>query len=161
VDTDGKGPSSPTTTGLVFDGKDFPFDVLILSTGYRTPAIGNGSPAARTGIEIYGRKGRSLEDKWQTEGASTLHGLSTNGFPNLFFVGPTQAASAANFVLTLDTGAEHMAYVISEANRKNKRVLEISVEARKNGLWSVESEQHGLALLLDALRATSTPRERL
>lgn len=136
VDTDGKGLSSATKSGLVFEGKEYPLDVLILSTGYRTPAIGNGSPAARTGIEIYGRKGRSLEDKWQTEGASTLHGLGTNGFPNLFFVGPTQAASAANFVLTLDIGADHLAYIISEARRKNKRVLEVSVEAEKE--WTME-----------------------
>ncbi|RKU44052.1 hypothetical protein DL546_005847 [Coniochaeta pulveracea] len=136
VDTDGKGLSSATKSGLVFESKEYPLDVLILGTGYRTPAIGNGSPAARTGIDILGRNGRSLEDKWQPQGASTLHGLGTNGFPNLFFVGPSQGASAANYVLVLDIGAEHMAYIISEANRKNKKVLEVSVEAEQE--WTME-----------------------
>jgi cation diffusion facilitator CzcD-associated flavoprotein CzcO len=139
VDTDGKGLSSATTTGLVFQGKEYPLDVLVLSTGYRSPAIGNGSPAVRTGIEIVGRGHRSLDEKWQTEGASTLHGLCSNGFPNLFFVGPSQGGSAANFVMALDIGAEHMAYIISEAERKNKTILEVSTEAEK--AWTMECLQ--------------------
>jgi hypothetical protein len=38
--------------------------------------------------------------------------------------------------LTLDIGADHLAYIISEARRKNKRVLEVSVEAEKE--WTME-----------------------
>lgn len=136
IDTDGRGPSSATSTGIVFEGKEYPLDILVLSTGYRSPAIGNGSPAVKTGIEIYGRNHRSLDEKWQSQGATTLHGLCTNGFPNLFFVGPTQAGTAANWVMVIDIGVRHLAYIIAEAEKRGKDILEASVEAER--AWMME-----------------------
>ncbi|KAK3937701.1 Pentalenolactone D synthase [Diplogelasinospora grovesii] len=143
VDTDGKGVSSATERGLVVAGKEYPLDILILGTGYRTPAVGNGSPARRTGIQVYGRGGNSLDDKWQNHGAATLHGVCSNGFPNLFFMGSTQTASAANFVLALEVHTRHVAHMIAEAERKvagrndgSRAVVEVTSEAEE--AWTVE-----------------------
>jgi cation diffusion facilitator CzcD-associated flavoprotein CzcO len=72
VDTDGRGVDSATAQGLVVGGKEYPLDVLILSTGYRSPAIGAGDPAAKIGIDIVGRGGRSLTEKWTAQGPTTL-----------------------------------------------------------------------------------------
>ncbi|KAK4119165.1 pyridine nucleotide-disulfide oxidoreductase-like protein [Parathielavia appendiculata] len=143
VDTDGKGVDSATSAGLVVAGKEYPLDVLILSTGYVTPAIGGGSPAVRTGISIYGRGGQSLDDKWQNQGAATLHGVCTNGFPNLFFAPLSQSAQAANNVFTLDIGAEHIAHIIAQAEARAEpsgAVIEVSSEAEEG--WSLQIMQH-------------------
>ena len=140
VDTDGKGISSATEAGLVVDGKEYPLDILILCTGYRTPAIGNGSPAAKTGIAVLGREGRSLDDKWQGHGAATLHGMCSNGYPNLFFANTAQAGAATNFVFVLDVQARHVAHVIAEAEGRTEagaRPLVEVTSAAEEG-WSGE-----------------------
>ncbi|KAK4169015.1 Pentalenolactone D synthase [Cladorrhinum sp. PSN259] len=140
VDTDGKGVASATNTGLVVAGKEYPLDVLILSTGFRSPAIGDGSPPARSGIEVYGRDGLSLEDKWKSKGASTLHGITSNGFPNLFFTTVAQFGQAANNVLTLEVVAEQLAHIVARAEEKagdgKRAIVEATVEAEE--AWAME-----------------------
>ncbi len=42
-----------------------------------------------------GRDGEKFSDKW-SNGLQTLHGFSTHGFPNCFFLGFTQAAVTVN-----------------------------------------------------------------
>ncbi|KAK4234524.1 hypothetical protein C8A03DRAFT_18594 [Achaetomium macrosporum] len=138
VDTDGKGVESATANGLVVAGKEYPLDILILGTGYVTPSVGGGSPAVRTGIEVYGREGKSLDDKWQNHGAATLHGVCSNGFPNLFFTPLTQSGQAANNLFTLDVGIEHIVHIIAKAEAKvgADAVVEVSSQAEEE--WSLE-----------------------
>jgi hypothetical protein len=141
VDTDGKGVDSATPTSLIVAGKEYPLDILVLSTGYVTPAIGGGSPAVRTGITIHGRGGKSLDDKWQTHGAATLHGVCSNGFPNLFFAPLSQAAQAANNVFTLDVAAEHIAHIIKQAEAKAGKGAVIEVSSTAEEAWSMQIMQ--------------------
>jgi cation diffusion facilitator CzcD-associated flavoprotein CzcO len=138
VDTDGKGVDSATAEGFVVGGLEYPLDVIVLSTGYVSPSVGGGSPAVRTGIEIYGRGGKSLDDKWKTHGASTLHGVCSNGFPNLFFAPLSQSAQAANNVLTLDVGAEQVVHIIGTAERKAGAGAIIEVTSEAEEAWAVE-----------------------
>ena len=124
-------------------GKEYPLDILILSTGYDTPSIGSGSPAARTGIEIYGRNALSLNEKWQSHGAATLHGVCANGFPNLFFAPLSQFSQAVNNVLTLEIGTEHATHIIGAAEAKVRgadAIIEVTGEAEE--AWSMEIVQH-------------------
>lgn len=65
VDTDGKGIDGITRHAIVANGQEYPVDVLILSTGYRSPFVGGGDPAARTGINVVGRFNLNLSDKWK------------------------------------------------------------------------------------------------
>ncbi|KAK3984742.1 Pentalenolactone D synthase [Cladorrhinum sp. PSN332] len=140
VDTDGKGVDSATNSGLVVAGKEYPLDVLILSTGYRSPAYGDGSPPARTGITVYGRGGLSLDEKWKNNAASTLHGVISNGFPNFFFAPISQFGMAANFVLTLEVAIEHIAHIVAQAEAKigdgKRAIIQPTVEAEE--AWAVE-----------------------
>ncbi|KAL4994051.1 hypothetical protein BDV10DRAFT_189387 [Aspergillus recurvatus] len=118
IDTDGKGPSHATETGLVVGDKEYPLDIIIFGTGYQAPTTGSGSPAARTGVNVIGKHGRSLDEKWRTQGAATLHGYATNGFPNLFFSGTSQATITGNNVFMLGFIAQHIAYMIGEAEQR-------------------------------------------
>ncbi|KAL2146643.1 hypothetical protein VTI28DRAFT_3142 [Corynascus sepedonium] len=142
VDTDGKGVDSANSSGLVVAGKEYPLDILVLSTGYVTPSIGGGSPAVRTGVEIYGRGGKSLDDKWQTQGASTLHGVCSNGFPNLFFTPLSQSSQASNNAFTLDVGIEHIAHIIEKAEARvgGDALVEVTSEAEE--AWALQVMQH-------------------
>ena len=144
VDTDGRGIEVATETGLVVAGKVYPLDILILSTGYQGPGEGNLSPAVRTGVDIYGRAGQSLDDKWQTQGASTLHGVASNGFPNLFFQNASQTASAANYVYSVEVWVRHMVSIIAQAEKRAgagaRAVVEVSSAAEQ--AWGGEIMKH-------------------
>ncbi|SPO01720.1 related to monooxigenase [Cephalotrichum gorgonifer] len=134
IDTDGQGPSKATERGLVIGDKEYPFDVIIFGTGFQLSSR-LGSPAARTGIHILGRDGQSLDDKWQENGAATLHGYATNGFPNLFFSGGSQGTITGNNVMMLAIIANHVTYMISEAERRagpgKRAIIEVAKDAEE------------------------------
>ncbi|KAK4185439.1 Pentalenolactone D synthase [Podospora australis] len=133
MDTNGKGVQSSTPKGLIVDGKEYPIDILVLSTGYRSPAYGGGNPVVRTGIDLRGRENKSFNEKWEAQGATTLHGVCTNSFPNLFFAPMAQFGSAANNACTIDVAAEHIAHIIGQAEKKagGTAVVEATVEAEE------------------------------
>ncbi|OAP65561.1 hypothetical protein AYL99_01533 [Fonsecaea erecta] len=141
VDTDGRGIERINRSGLVAaGGKQYDVDLLLLSTGYRSPGAHNGSPAAAAKTTIIGRDGRSIEEKYLARGVSTLHGISSHGFPNLFFFGASQAASAFNLVFMTDVQAQHVAYILTEAKRRHDDadgvVVEVTEEAEEE--WANE-----------------------
>ncbi|KAK1622638.1 hypothetical protein BDP81DRAFT_507213 [Colletotrichum phormii] len=136
LDTDGKGPSSATEKGIVVAGQEYPVDVIIFSTGYSvTGGRTGGSPAERVGIEVLGRNGLSMDDKWRRNGAATLHGYLTNEFPNLFFSGTSQGTITGNNVFMLGLIARHVTYIISEAERRvgpgQRAIVEVTREAEE------------------------------
>ncbi|KAK3326138.1 pyridine nucleotide-disulfide oxidoreductase-like protein [Apodospora peruviana] len=146
IDTDGKGVDSATSSGLVVGGSEYPLDVLVLSTGFRSPAVAGGSPGIRNGIEMYGRGGVSVDNKWQDVGAATLHGVCTSGFPNLFFNGVAQSVGAPNYSFMLGVSATHVVHIVGEAERRAAReggsraVVEVTKEAEE--AWSMEIMGH-------------------
>jgi hypothetical protein len=144
VDTDGRGIDSLTDTGIVANGTEYPIDVLVLSTGYRSPVVG-GDPGARMGIEIRGSGGRTMSNKWEEQGLSTLHGVFTNGFPNLFFLSAAQAAATANYMHVLQVLSEHVSGVIVSAEEKEdgKKVL-IQPSAAAEDAWGMQIAQNAV-----------------
>lgn len=136
VDTDGRGVESATDKGLVFGGKEYPLDVLVLSTGFVSPSRGGGDPALRSGIRVSGRGGLEFQDKWKSRGATTLHGILSHDFPNLFFLSPLQAGSAPNNVHMLDVQARHIAYILGRAKGRNAATVEASAESEE--AWSIK-----------------------
>lgn len=136
VDTDGRGIDSATEKGLVFEGKEYPLDVLVLSTGFISPSAGGGDPAFRSGIRVLGRNGLVFQDKWEAKGATTLHGILSHDFPNLFFLSPLQAGSAPNNVHMLDVQAKHIAHILGEAEKRKAATVEASAEGEE--AWSMK-----------------------
>ena len=130
VDTEGKGPSAITERGIVVDGKEIDVDVIIFSTGYSTTGLRGGSPGAKLGVEVLGRNGVSLDDKWKTKGALTLHGYATSGFPNLFFTGASQGTATGNNTMMLNVIAKNVAYILKEAttsgSRSGRPIIEVT-----------------------------------
>ncbi|KAF1850855.1 FAD/NAD(P)-binding domain-containing protein [Cucurbitaria berberidis CBS 394.84] len=143
VDTDGKGIDSVTSKSIVANGQDYPIDILILSTGYRSPTTG-GDPGSRMGINILGRNARRMADKWEEQGLSTLHGVCSNGFPNLFFQSPAQAAATANYSHVIDVLSEHIASIIAIGLQRasdNKAKVVMEPTAAAEDAWGMQIAQ--------------------
>lgn len=143
IDTDGRGIDSVTPKGIVANGQEYPVDILILSTGYRSPTTG-GDPGSRMGVEIVGRNGRHMATKWDEEGLSTLHGVFSNGYPNLFFQSAAQAAATANYAHVIEVLSEHIAAIIGEGHRRatdkqSNVVIEAGVAAES--IWGMRIAQ--------------------
>jgi cation diffusion facilitator CzcD-associated flavoprotein CzcO len=143
VDTDGKGIESVTPNGIVANGREYPIDILVLGTGYHSPASG-GDPGTRTNIEIIGRDGRKMSEKWDSEGICTLHGVCSNGFPNFFWQSAAQAGATANYKHTLDVLSEHIAGIIAQglqrASEESQKVV-IEPSAAAEEAWGLRLAQ--------------------
>jgi cation diffusion facilitator CzcD-associated flavoprotein CzcO len=142
IDTDGKGIDRVTPQGIVANAQEYSLDILVLSTGYRTPAT-RGDPGSRAGIEIVGRNGRKLSEKYEEEGICTLHGVCTNGYPNLFYQSAAQAGASANYMHLLDVLSEHIASVIAQGLKRTSSgsvVIEASYDAEN--AWGMQIAQN-------------------
>jgi cyclohexanone monooxygenase len=138
VDTAGKGVERLTGWGVVANGREYELDCLIFATGFE---VGT-SYTRRAGYDIVGRGGETLSEHW-SGGLRTLHGLTTHGFPNCFFLGFTQGAVTVSVPQTLNEQANHVAYIVSEARRRGRHVLEATAEAESAYVRDV----HNLARL--------------
>lgn len=98
IDTNGQGVESFTKNGVVVDGKEYPLDCVIMATGFEATI----EYTRLAGFEFHGR-GTSLTDHWRKAGVRTFHGIATDQFPNLFFIGGNlQTTSSVNAVHLLD-----------------------------------------------------------
>ncbi|KAM4066542.1 pyridine nucleotide-disulfide oxidoreductase [Hirsutella rhossiliensis] len=133
VDTAAKGVERFTRTGVVVGGQEHELDIVVLATGYRSPSTDMGEPSGVSNATITGCAGAQLASKWLYQGATTLHGILTHGFPNLILMGPAQVGVSANFVYGLDNLAKHVAYVLSEALARAPDQARAVVEATEQG----------------------------
>ncbi|KAK4504033.1 hypothetical protein PRZ48_004948 [Zasmidium cellare] len=131
VDTDGKGIDGLSRNGVVAHGREYELDVIVWASGFVSPAV--GTPASKAGIELTGKGGRLLEDEVRENGVSTLHGVVSRGFPNLFWPGGLQAAASPNQMFLLETLSAHVAYMVSEATKRTggKAIVEPTAEAEE------------------------------
>jgi cyclohexanone monooxygenase len=148
VDTDGHGVQQITERGVVVGGREVALDCLIFSTGFETGSV----YTQRCGYDITGRGGRSLAAKWKP-GVASLHGMSTHGFPNAYFLSNFQSGFALNYTHTLDEEAHHVAYIVAEGLRRGVASLEPSEQAEAEWVATIEAK----AGLLDDYFASCTP----
>jgi cation diffusion facilitator CzcD-associated flavoprotein CzcO len=123
VDTHGRGVERITKKGVVVDGHEYELDCLIYASGFE---VGTDY-SRRAGLEIYGRGGQSLTEKW-ADGIRTLHGMHVHGFPNCFLMNNPQAGFTANYPHLLDEQAKHLAYIIQTGIEKAARKVEVTEE---------------------------------
>jgi cation diffusion facilitator CzcD-associated flavoprotein CzcO len=134
VDTEGRGVERLTKTGVVANGREYELDCLIFATGFE---VGT-SYTRRAGYDIVGRDGVTLSDHW-SEGLRTLHGLTSHGFPNCFFLGFTQTAITISVPQALQEQASHVAYMVKEAAGRGAKVVEPTAEAEQAYVDEVRS----------------------
>ena len=125
VDTDGKGVERITETGIVVGGTEYLVDCIIYASGFEV-----GTPLARrAGFDLVGRAGRKLSDYW-AQGMRSKHGIHVHGFPNAFFVQPTQGANLiSNVPHNLTEAARTIAVMVRHAIDHGHREIEVSESA--------------------------------
>jgi len=125
VDTDGKGVERITETGIVVGGTEYEVDCIIYASGFE---VGT-SLARRAGFDLVGRAGRKLSDHW-AQGMRSKHGIHVHGFPNAFFVQPTQGANLiSNVPHNLTEAARTIAVMVRHAIDHGHREIEVSESA--------------------------------
>jgi cyclohexanone monooxygenase len=134
VDTNGKGVERLTENGVVVGGKEYPVDCLIFATGFE---VGT-SYTRRAGYDIIGRGGQTLSEHW-ADGLKTLHGLTSSGFPNCFFLGFTQGAITISVPQALKEQAQHVTYMVTKAKARGHEVLEPTAQAQDAYVAEVRS----------------------
>ena len=119
-----KGVERITSKGVVANGVEYEVDCIIFATGFEITS----APKRRVSFDIIGREDESLFDHWR-DGLRTLHGLSSHGFPNWFFIGVNQNGLSVNMTAMFDDQAQHIAYILSELKRRGFTVAEVTAEA--------------------------------
>jgi cation diffusion facilitator CzcD-associated flavoprotein CzcO len=88
IDTDGKGITAFTDTGVIAGGVEHPLDCIVFATGFRT----DPRRMLPDDLRIVGSGGVELREAW-SEGMKSLFGVFVAGFPNLFLIQPAQGAN--------------------------------------------------------------------
>ncbi|KAF1355680.1 hypothetical protein EJ07DRAFT_168150 [Lizonia empirigonia] len=135
VDADGRGVERCTPRGLVANGVEYELDVLIFATGFLLATGENAAPAELFGIPIVGRNGRRLKDKYGAADFATMHGIATNGFPNLLYPSLSSGAGSPNLTAVFDLKATHLANVLKEAARQAPDPAQLTNKVEKRALW--------------------------
>ncbi|MEP0203052.1 MAG: NAD(P)/FAD-dependent oxidoreductase [Halioglobus sp.] len=121
VDVNETPVESITERGLRTSDAEYEFDCLVYATGF------DAMTGALARIDIRGREGRALKEKWQ-EGPKTYLGLETVGFPNFFMVtGPGSPSVLTNMLPSIEQHVEFIADAIAYL--------------RENDLCAIEPEQ--------------------
>jgi cyclohexanone monooxygenase len=123
VDTAPHGVRRINERGVVHNGVEYPLDVLIYATGFQWMATS-------TFNMIRGRDGRTLTEKWQTEGTKTFLGLHSHGFPNLFIIsGPQGGGGSFNFTDAIDAHADYVVWMLGTIRDRGATVVDIQRDA--------------------------------
>jgi cyclohexanone monooxygenase len=122
VDTAPRGVSEINERGVVHEGVEYALDVLIYATGFQWMGTS-------TFNRITGRGGRTLKEKWETEGARTFLGLHSRGFPNLFIVtGPQGGGGSFNFTDVIYAHADYLVWVLQTMRERGARIVDVRKE---------------------------------
>lgn len=107
---------------LTVDGKERPFDVIVVATGFKVTEM-----AAR--LDITGRDGVNLRDKWAGDNPTAYLGLTVPDFPNLFcMLGP-------------NSGPAHGGSVIFQSECQSRYISTCLVEMIERGIAAIDVRQ--------------------
>jgi len=122
VDTAPLGVTEINERGVVHNGTTYEIDVLIYATGFQWMATS-------TFNMIEGRNGRTLSQKWQSEGTRTFLGLHSEGFPNLFIVtGPQGGGGSFNFTDAIDDHGNYIVWMLQTMRDKGVDIVDVKKE---------------------------------
>ena len=126
VDTDGKGVERISETGIVVNGHEYEVDCIIYASGFE---VGT-EYKRRAGFDLTGRDGLKLSEAWG-EGMKSKHGIHVHGFPNAFFVQPTQGANLiSNVPHNLTEAGKTIAMIVAHAREIGAKQVEVTKTAQ-------------------------------
>ena len=139
VDTGGLGVDEITAKGVVVAGQEYEVDCIIFATGFE---VGTGYER-RAGCQVIGEDGRTLSEKWDDKGISTLHGLQTRGYPNYFMLSPSQGAFTVNFPHLLEEAVTNAVHVIKHMCDNDYLTVDVEKEAEEQWVRTIIEKARG------------------
>lgn len=129
-----------TPDGIETSDRHFDLDLIVYATGF----------AAITGafdhMEIRGRDGIALREKWR-EQPSTYLGVLTHGFPNMLMVaGPQSVSGSTNFPRAIETGVNWITELLAHAMEQGVTRIEAQADAEHGWGETVRQAQHRMLL---------------
>lgn len=121
-----------TRTGIQTNSGEEDFDAIIFATGFdaMTGAIMN--------IDIMGRDGQKLRDKW-AEGPHTYLGLGVAGFPNFFTItGPSSPSVLSNMMVSIEQHVDWISDCLAWMEGKGLTTIEPTEAAEDE--WAAHNE---------------------
>jgi len=129
-----------TTTGIRTTDRERDFDMIIYATGF------DAITGAFDRIDITGRNGAKLRDKW-ADGPQTYLGLNIAGFPNMLtLVGPHNAATFCNLPRCIEQNVEWVSDLLTWMRDHGKTRVEATPDAER--AWTAHVYETGERLLL-------------
>ncbi len=126
--------------GVRTKAETHPLDILVYATGF------DAITGAWDRIDIQGVGGVRLHEKWSA-GASTLLGLFSTGFPNLFMIaGPQSVSGSTNYPRAIETGVNFLTDLIADARARGTTRIEARQDAEDE--WVAEVQRAHERLLL-------------
>jgi cyclohexanone monooxygenase len=97
--------------GIRTSAETYEVDAIVFATGF------DAMTGALLAIDIRGRDGLTLRDKWKA-GPRTYLGLATAGFPNMFIItGPGSPSVISNMVVSIEQHVEWIADLLEHMRR--------------------------------------------
>lgn len=107
-----------TAQGLRTANAQYEFDVLVLATGF------DAMTGALLGMDIQGREGQKLADKWRA-GPRTYLGIGVEGFPNLLTItGPGSPSVLSNMLVSIEQHVDWMVACVEHMRDKGLSTIE-------------------------------------
>jgi cation diffusion facilitator CzcD-associated flavoprotein CzcO/acetyl esterase/lipase len=107
-----------TRSGIDITNESLRFDAIVFATGF------DAMTGAIVAVDIIGRDGLSLKDKW-AHGPKTYLGLTTVGFPNYFMItGPGSPSVLSNMMVSIEQHVEWVCDTIHYMNRTGLEIIE-------------------------------------
>src|SRR5579871_593832 len=117
-------------------GQNYEIDALVLATGFDAMT---GSVAK---IDIRGRNGRTLNQKW-ADGPKTYLGLMSEGFPNLFIItGPGSPSVLSNMIVSIEQHVDWIADCLAFMRGRGLTSMEASRVAEEQWVSHVNEVAH-------------------
>jgi cation diffusion facilitator CzcD-associated flavoprotein CzcO len=129
-----------TATGLKTSDAEYDFDMIIFATGF------DAITGSFDRIDIRGRDGRRLRDKW-ADGPHTYLGLQIEGFPNMLtLVGPHNAATFCNLPRCIEQNVEWVTDLLRHMRERGLTRIEATTPAEE--AWTAHVHDSAARLLL-------------
>ena len=126
-----------TPNGLRAGDRDHEFDSIVFATGF------DAMTGALTRVDIRGRNGLALRDKWEA-GPRTYLGIMTAGFPNLFMItGPGSPSVLSNMIVSIEQHVDWISDCIAWLRTHGLDCIEASLEAEDAWVDHVNEVAYG------------------
>ncbi len=124
-----------TPQGPVVGDRTFEVDLIVYGTGFEAEVT---PLPRRVGHDVIGRGGVSLAEKW-SDGAATLFGMFSRGFPNMFVMPAPgqQSVVTVNYTQLAVFGAEFVAGVVAQLEKQSVSVFDVGAAAEADWIQQV------------------------